>query len=662
MAVPISTNPPPEDQRADDALERLEQALRADEGRYRLIAELVSDTVFALHIGQDGVPRLEWRVSSGNLESGYEPHEVARPDFWQMLVHPDDRAGQAALWPRLLANETVSSEYRIVTKGGQVRWLRNYLRPIWSEAERRVVAIYGALREISEQKQAELALEQSEARHRLLVRNLPDTAMALLDSELRYLLAEGQALLAQPADLIGRKVDDIWTQEELRHIGPLYRNALAGKHAAHAFEYQGHSYRLQALPVRLDDGTDGVMAVMQDVTALARAEEERLQIERKLQDTQRLEGLGVLAGGIAHDFNNLLGGILGHAQLALMDDSVGAEARESIVAVETIARSAAELTAQLLAYAGKGRVVVAPLDLNILVREMRDLLQVSIARHCQVAYHCDGHLPSIEADSAQLRQVVLNLLVNASEAIEPPGGTIRVTTALEQLDRQQLAGLTLGDELPPGSYVCLTVADDGCGMDAATLTRIFEPFFSTKFTGRGLGLAAVLGIVRAHRGALEVSSTPGKGTVFRVWFPALGVPSGIAEQPQRTPSVRHDGAILIIDDDQQVREISARFLQRMGFSVFTAPDGSAGLAMLRAGIPNLALVLLDLTMPQLSGDRVAQLIHELMPNTPVLLMSGYNARELENEHAGLGLAGFIQKPFSFDALQRAINQARSTQG
>jgi two-component system, cell cycle sensor histidine kinase and response regulator CckA len=414
--------------------------------------------------------------------------------------------------------------------------------------------------------------------------------------------------------------------------------------------------------VRLDDGTDGVMAVMQDVTALARAEEERLQIERKLQDTQRLEGLGVLAGGIAHDFNNLLGGILGHAQLALMDDSVGAEARESIVAVETIARSAAELTAQLLAYAGKGRVVVAPLDLNILVREMRDLLQVSIARHCQVAYHCDGHLPSIEADSAQLRQVVLNLLVNASEAIEPPGGTIRVTTALEQLDRQQLAGLTLGDELPPGSYVCLTVADDGCGMDAATLTRIFEPFFSTKFTGRGLGLAAVLGIVRAHRGALEVSSTPGKGTVFRVWFPALGVPSGIAEQPQRTPSVRHDGAILIIDDDQQVREISARFLQRMGFSVFTAPDGSAGLAMLRAGIPNLALVLLDLTMPQLSGDRVAQLIHELMPNTPVLLMSGYNARELENEHAGLGLAGFIQKPFSFDALQRAINQARSTQG
>jgi signal transduction histidine kinase/CheY-like chemotaxis protein len=491
----------------------------------------------------------------------------------------------------------------------------------------------------------------------MLVRSLPGMGVALLDKQLRYIVADGPGLVQSPAELVGRTIDEAWPPDKAALLREIYQGALDGETQNTTYEYRGKTYGLYAQPITLDDGSQAVMAVAQDITERQQAEEQRRQMERKLQETQRLEGLGVLAGGIAHDFNNLLGGILGHAQLALMDLPPGGEAYESITAIAAIARSAAELTSQLLAYAGKGRVVVQPLQLNTLVHEMRDLLQVSVARHCTVVYDCAEHLPAIEADSAQLRQVVLNLLVNASEAIAPGSGTIRLDTSVEWLDKQQLARLVLGDGLAEGSYVRLTVADDGVGMDEATLSWMFEPFFSTKFAGRGLGLAAVLGIVRAHHGALQVRSKPGEGTTFCVWFPAIGASVQPAEQSQPAPFVRHSGAVLVIDDDEQVRRITARFLERMGFSVFSAPDGLTGLQLLRTGIPSLAAVLVDLTMPQLSGDVVARLVGELAPGTPVVLMSGYSASEIAAQHANLGVAAFVQKPFGFDTLQHVLASA-----
>ena len=359
----------------------------------------------------------------------------------------------------------------------------------------------------------------------------------------------------------------------------------------------------------------------------------------------------MLAGGIAHDFNNLLTGTLGHAELALLDVPPNSEVRDHIQGVISGVRHTAELTRQLLAYAGRGRFVVQPLQLNTLIREMSDLLRVSVAKHCTLRYELAPALPQIDADSAQIRQIVLNLLVNASEAIPTAGGTITLSTSLEAL------GPGLADDLPAGAYVRLGVADTGTGMDAATLERIFDPFFSTKLTGRGLGLAAVQGIVRGHKGALRVSSRAGEGTTFNLWFPAVDSAQAIAKPAPQHGDAAQRRTVLVIDDEDTVREITRRMLGRIGYGVLLANSGPAGLALLREGIPDLAAVLIDLLMPEMNGDAVARAIHERYPATPVILMSGYSAETIVEEYAATQLAGVMQKPFTIEALRAALADA-----
>jgi two-component system, cell cycle sensor histidine kinase and response regulator CckA len=276
----------------------------------------------------------------------------------------------------------------------------------------------------------------------------------------------------------------------------------------------------------------GIVGTTRDITErklleekVRASEEQRLRFERRLLEAQRLESLGILAGGIAHDFNNLLSGILGYAELALQDLPATASARTDIEAVISAAYDAAQLTNQMLAYSGKGHFVVQTVYLDRLIKDTNELLEASIAKHCLVRYRFADELPAIEADIRQLRQAILNVLTNAAEAIGAAGGTIMLLTAVEHLTREALDHLMFGADLAPGRYVRLTVIDSGQGMDEKTLARIFDPFFTTKFTGRGLGLAAVQGIVRGHRGALSVSSDPHQGTVFSIWFPALNEPS-----------------------------------------------------------------------------------------------------------------------------------------
>lgn len=390
----------------------------------------------------------------------------------------------------------------------------------------------------------------------------------------------------------------------------------------------------------------------------ARLEDERRMIDRQLLETQKLESLGVLASGIAHDFNNLLTIILGNAELALLDLPFGALARESITAVISGAKRAAELTNQMLAYSGSGSFIIQPVQLNDLLRELGELLRVSVRRNCTVHYELAQDLPLIEADIAQLRQVVLNLLINASEAIGEAEGTITITTGTEMLARATLAQYMFGPELPAGQYVSLRIADTGSGMDTATVARIFEPFYTTKFAGRGLGLSAVQGIVRGHHGALQVFSTPGVGTTFQLWFPTAAVTALLFsrnEQGLQTQAER--GSILVIDDEEFVRTVTTRLLERLNFTVYTAYDGVMGLKRLREGIAGLEVVLLDLTMPHMRGDAVARAIQTLRPGLPVILMSGYSTDEIAEQYADLELAGFLQKPFTIEALRLVLDRA-----
>ncbi len=402
----------------------------------------------------------------------------------------------------------------------------------------------------------------------------------------------------------------------------------------------------------------GVLGIYEDVTQLRQTEEQERRLAAQVQQAQKLESLGVLAGGIAHDFNNLLTGILGHADLAMSEMSPVSPARESLEQIEVSARRAAELTRQMLAYSGRGRFLVQPTQIDEVVQSMARLLEISIAQKCILKYRFRADLPAIQADVSQLRQVIMNLVVNASEAIGDKSGVITVSTGVMYCDKAYLSESYLDENLPEGDYVYLEVADTGCGMDSATRARVFDPFFSTKFTGRGLGLAAVLGIVRGHRGAVKVYSEAARGSSFKVLFPASAatLPDGV-EAGRETGAWSGLGRVLVVDDEPTVRSLAEKMLTRTGFEVVVAEDGRAALEIFRRDPASIRLVLLDMTMPQMDGEETFRELRRIAPDVTVVLSSGYNEQEATQRFAGKGLAGFIQKPYRLTDLLRVVRAA-----
>ncbi len=409
-----------------------------------------------------------------------------------------------------------------------------------------------------------------------------------------------------------------------------------------------HWLRGESTPERTADGGTIWHGFISDIT-------ESRRLEHKLVESAKLESLGVLAGGIAHDFNNLLTGILGNASLARQELPPTSLGQPMIDQIETAARRAADLCKQMLAYSGKGRFVVQRLDLNKLVEDTTHLLHISIAKNCVLRFNLVGNLPAIKADATQLRQVIMNLVINGSEAIGNRSGVLALTTGVARVDAEYLKGFRPDASPSPGDYVFIEVSDNGCGMDSATLAKIFDPFFTTKFTGRGLGLAAVLGIVRGHKGGLKVYSEPGKGTTFKLFFPVAG---GIAQDsvsPFPDAAAFHgSGTVLVVDDEETVRTVAARMLERLGFGVVLANDGREAMEKFRESPTRFTLVLLDLTMPHLDGEETFRQMRIQNPSVRVILTSGFNQQDAVNRFTGKGLAGFIQKPFELASLIQVI--------
>jgi signal transduction histidine kinase/CheY-like chemotaxis protein len=399
-----------------------------------------------------------------------------------------------------------------------------------------------------------------------------------------------------------------------------------------------------------------VVSIVRDVTERRRAERDRAALERSLLEMQKLESLGVLAGGVAHDFNNLLTAVLGYAELARAQLPAGAPARGYLLQIEQSARRAADLCGQMLAYAGKGRFVVERVDVAELVRAAADLLRLTAAQRGELTLVLAEGLPPVRADAAQLRQALLSLAANAAEALPPAGGRITVAVSRRRMTRAELAAARLGAGLPEGDYVCLAVGDDGVGMTDEVRARIFEPFFTTRFIGRGLGLAAVLGIVRGHRGALEVESEPGRGSTFRLMLPADELPPTPAPAPAGAPAA-DAGTALVADDEAGVRSLAAILLRGLGFRTLQAADGAEALEQARREGPGLRLVLLDLSMPRLDGEQALPELRRLLPEATVILMSGYSEREVSERFVGRGVAAFLQKPFTRDDLVRKVREA-----
>jgi len=327
--------------------------------------------------------------------------------------------------------------------------------------------------------------------------------------------------------------------------------------------------------------------------------------------------------------------------------------------IELATHRAADLCKQMLAYSGKGRFVVQQLDLNTLVEDTTHLLNISINKNCVLRFNLATKLPSIAVDATQIRQIIMNLVINASEAISTRSGVIAISTGVARVNKDYINTLLHPGGITEGDYVFLEVSDDGIGMNASTLEKIFDPFFTTKFTGRGLGLAAVLGIIRGHKGALKVYSEIGRGTTFKILLPCSDAP---AERIQSNPRLsvapwRGQGTVLVVDDEETVRTVSARILESLGFTTVLATDGQDALETYQREPARFTLVLLDLTMPHLDGEETFRQLRHLNPGVKVVLMSGFNQQEAISRFTGKGLAGFVQKPFEVDSLMTAVREA-----
>ena len=517
-------------------------------------------------------------------------------------------------------------------------------------------------------KWTSLALEKEQLLVTAFSENTPDH-IYFKDAESRFIWINKSLAntfgLSSPDEAVGKSDRDFFTSEhaeaaladerEVLHSG----KPIIGKEEKETWPDGSETWVSTAkMPLRNARGQMvGTFGISRDITARKRDEKERRKIEEKMQHTQKLESLGVLSGGIAHDFNNLLMGILGNTGLALMDLPPESRVHGIVQQIETAALRAAELTNQMLAYSGKSKFVIKPLNLTTLVREMAHLLEVSISKKIGIEYDFEEQVPLIDADATQLRQVVMNLITNASDAIGKGDGSITVRTGVVECDSGYLATCYVSEDLVPGKYVFTEVADTGCGMMSETLEKIFDPFFTTKVKGRGLGLAAVLGIVRGHKGALRVYSEVGKGTTFKVLFPCSKAKVDAVEPEEEAVELHGSGIVLVVDDEPIVRTVTSGMLERFGYSVETAGDGKIALKKFKKIAKETSAVLLDVTMPEMSTDAILAGLRKIRKDIPVILISGYSEESALVDLRPRDYSGFLQKPYNAKMLARKLHDA-----
>ncbi|PTY05164.1 hypothetical protein DB347_16980 [Opitutaceae bacterium EW11] len=644
------------------AAKEAEQALRESERRLQFTqfaVDHVRDSV--VFINADG-DRL-YVNDEGCRMSGYTREELLQSKIWSTFSS-FTRERYDEMWRYLKTCGTQTFEAALVTKQGLVRPVDVSVTFIGFGGQEIVFAI---ARDISARKAAETALRQSEERLRLTQFALDHARdiVSISDRQGDQLYVNntfcrftgfsreelGSVKLWEAFHSLNQqRFEALW--DDVKRCGTL------------TFELElrtrsGEEKPLEVIATYLDfGGREAICTISRDLTPRRAAEQEKARMQQQLQETQKLESLGVLAGGIAHDFNNLLTGVLGNASLARDRLPSESDLHGPLRQIERAATRAAELCQQMLAYAGKGRFVVEPVNLSLLVEDTAKLLDLSVARRAKLELQLDPTVPPVLADATQLRQIVMNLVLNAAEAINQPNGLITVSTGPMQVDAPFLAEARVTAELPEGPGVYLEVKDTGAGMTRETLERIFEPFFTTKFTGRGLGLAAVVGIVRSHHGALCVRSEPGHGTTFRL---VLAAHDEAAPPASHTPPIfpvkaHNQGRVLVVDDEESVRSVSRQALERMGFTVDLAEDGEAALALLRREPHAYSFILLDYTMPGIDGAQTLREIRGITPDARVVLMSGFpeqQARERLGEHV---LSGFIQKPFDLTTLRRKVEE------
>jgi two-component system, cell cycle sensor histidine kinase and response regulator CckA len=636
-----------------------EDALRESETNFRNLLDKLGEG-FAI---VDAEERWTFTNPAAARIFGVEPGQLVGHSMREFV---DEGTFQEILrqTARRRCGESSSYDIPIRRPDGEQRYLSLSASPYLGE-NGEYLGADGLFLDVTERRAAEQALRESQERYQELYRNTTDAIFWIrVEADGAFVIedfnpAEEARLGKTSRELAGLALHAVMPKALADAVEVNFRRCVAAGHPIRyeeVVEFSSGSRTFQTLLVPIRDGGGRITRIVgfsQDIT-------QSKQAEAALRQAQKLESLGVLAGGIAHDFNNLLTAMLGNLNLAQMKSSPESPARPYLENVERTVLKAAELTKQMLAYSGKGRFVVKPHNLNQVVQEMTHLLNVSISKKVLIRYDLARELPSIEADAAQIQQVVMNLVTNASEAIGDREGVISIATRLQSLDEDALQSLCTDQNLTPGCFAILEISDTGSGILPGIMGKIFDPFFSTKQSGRGLGLSAMQGILRGHHAGIWITSEPGKGSTFTLFFPAAqGTTAGTEAASAEYPESLFKGRILLVDDEPEVRNSTAAMLEALGLQVITAVDGQDALDRFKAERPNIDLILLDLTMPRMDGREAFRKLRGIQADIPVILYSGYSEHESLRETLAQGFAGFLQKPFQMTDLRQAIQQVRS---
>lgn len=608
---------------------------------------------------------LEWDELSYDL-LGVPRDAPATRERFREAIHPDDllRVEQAVAAARE-RGEAYAVETRVNIADGPPRHIQVRGTVVLDPAGE-VQGIHGVIIDITRRRQSQDDLENSERRFRRAMEISP-IGVVIVDGAGRIEYANPalhRMLEYEIPALSGTSVRDVTfpddraaTRDALRRVlrGSLRSATLEKRYVTQDQKIRWGRVHVTVVPMG-PDGELRLLGFIDDITEQKQRESEARDLERKVRRASKLESLGVLAGGIAHDFNNLLVGVLGHAGLARSKLAHDAAARENVEQIELAATRASELTNQLLAYSGGGRLELRPVDLSGIVSEMQSLLDVAVPPIVELVLDVDPELPSVEGDEVQLRQVVMNLITNAAEAFDGGAGRVTLRTRPCVIGAESIPDAVLNRTLQPGAYVTVEVRDDGPGIPAEVMERIFDPFFTTKRSGRGLGLAAVLGIVRSHGGDIQIQSNPETGTAVRVLLPAAADARVAASAPPPTEPVASPVGlrVLLADDQAMVRRVAGEMLGCVGHEVVEAFDGEEAVRVFAEDPASFDLVLLDVTMPRLSGVEALQAIRELRPDIPAIVSSGH-AEEAALETLKDGEpAVFVKKPYRIADLLSAV--------
>ena len=599
---------------------------------------------------------------------GYTVEDVPTLESWWPAAYPDPvyRSKVASVWKQHLQEAQVTGrpfaplEAEIVCKDGSTRTAL-CSATLLGESFKGTHVVY--LYDLTERKRVEEKLSQSEENYRCITQITSDFVYKCSragDNPYRVIWAGGalkfiSGYSAEEICEIGCWMGSVHPDDRDRVMAHMMAMR-PGEQDVIEFRMiskQGDVRWISESSSCVAGQTEGELVrygASRDVTEMKEAEQERQRLQ-----AQKFESLGTLAGGVAHDFNNILTSIIGNADLAMMQLPPESPVLENLQRIEKSAAKAADLAKQMLAYSGKGKFLVQALDLSRLIEEMKGVIRDAVPAPVQLRYDLAASLPLVDADPSQICQVVVNLVRNAAEAVGDKDGVVELTTGVQHCDGSFFQDVWHAHQGDGGRYVFIGVSDNGCGMDRDTAGKIFDPFFSTKFTGRGLGMAAVMGIVRGHRGGIKVHSEPGAGTTIRVFLPATQESPQVTETARGTGDWRGHGRVLLVDDEDEVRSVGGELLKALGFTVVTAADGEEAVQRFSES-RDFSFVILDLTMPRMDGEQCYRALRSIEPGVQVIIASGYSEQEVTRKFAGEAVTGFVQKPYSLATLRDAVRK------